>query len=771
VTEHARQPVYVFEGFRLDAQRRVLHGTDSQPIPLTPRLSDTLLYFVERAGQLLPKEQLLEALWPNVVVEEHNLNKIVSELRRVLGERPGEHRFIVTKSGRGYRFVADVAIEPRAAAEIEAVPRNTTVDDAPAAGAPPAPANGALWPAARRRHSVWATATVAIVIVAAGVALVGNRAFGPREPEWRVTSWSSQRGGQRAAVWSPDGRATAFVARGSVGAPAYLYVRELGSSVPRQIVRFADADLGATAQWTSNDKILFWDQSEDRSGLWSVSPVGAGASPELVAPIDFDIALYGPFPDRVMDVTRDGSMIASIGRTADGMVGVFTATLPDAKLERYAPDPFVAHGTLNGIFLRFSPDGKQLLLWWNASRGEEEAWLLPIPGDATRPPRRVLERLPPAPTGSSEFSWLPDSRHIVVSAGPGPPRTLYLADTQSGRFRRLSSGPNRPSGQVFPAVSPDGEKLLYIERRYDYDIVTLDLSTAIVTDLLASDDVDQTPAWAARTNALVYATFRTGASEIWLRQPQLPDRPIVTARDFQSPTLGPSLGLFVPDLSPDGARVVYHRVEEPTLASAYLWMSAVGGSAPQRLTNASAFELGGVWSPDGDWVAYFATEVGSGRTALMKVKTTGQAEPQTLLAEAPAFPWLPVWSPDGEWILLPSHGLLVAADGTGTRKLGIEIDFDVEPRSAACAFAAKEPLLYCLQPAQSDGQHPLVMLKFDGELVRTIGYVSPEDMPATGVRPGLRLSPTPDGTGVTYAVSKMAENLQLMDGLSSVPLP
>jgi TolB-like protein/DNA-binding winged helix-turn-helix (wHTH) protein len=120
VTESARQPVYVFEGFRLDAQRRVLRGTDGEPIPLTPRLFDSLLYFVERAGQLLTKEQLLEDLWPKVIVEEHNLNKTVSELRRVLGEKPGQHRFIVTKPGRGYRFVADVAIESRAALDASA---------------------------------------------------------------------------------------------------------------------------------------------------------------------------------------------------------------------------------------------------------------------------------------------------------------------------------------------------------------------------------------------------------------------------------------------------------------------------------------------------------------------------------------------------------------------------------------------------------------------------------------------------------------------------
>ncbi len=115
VNEPLRQPAYVFEGFRLDAQHRVLFGADGNPIALTPRLFDALLYFVERAGQLLTKKQLLEAIGPRVVVEEHNLNKTISELRRVLGEKPGEHRFFVTKPGQGYRFVASVSAESASA--------------------------------------------------------------------------------------------------------------------------------------------------------------------------------------------------------------------------------------------------------------------------------------------------------------------------------------------------------------------------------------------------------------------------------------------------------------------------------------------------------------------------------------------------------------------------------------------------------------------------------------------------------------------------------
>jgi TolB-like protein/DNA-binding winged helix-turn-helix (wHTH) protein len=102
-------PTYLFEGFRLDAQRRVLSQEDGRTIPLPPKALDTLLYFVEHRGRLLDKHALLAAIWPHVVVEENNLNQTISQLRRVLGERPEEHRFIVTEPGRGYRFVASVS--------------------------------------------------------------------------------------------------------------------------------------------------------------------------------------------------------------------------------------------------------------------------------------------------------------------------------------------------------------------------------------------------------------------------------------------------------------------------------------------------------------------------------------------------------------------------------------------------------------------------------------------------------------------------------------
>lgn len=103
------QGLYRFGDFELDTlRRRLIARADSTPVPLTSKVFDTLLYLAERPGQLIEKRELMEALWPNVVVEESNLTQAIHTLRRALGERPAEHRYIVTVPGRGYRFVAPV---------------------------------------------------------------------------------------------------------------------------------------------------------------------------------------------------------------------------------------------------------------------------------------------------------------------------------------------------------------------------------------------------------------------------------------------------------------------------------------------------------------------------------------------------------------------------------------------------------------------------------------------------------------------------------------
>jgi TolB-like protein/DNA-binding winged helix-turn-helix (wHTH) protein/Tfp pilus assembly protein PilF len=100
--------VYQFGEFQLDASERLLRRLDGTPIFLTPRVFKTLLYMVEHHDGVLDKERIMEAVWPDSVVEENNLAQAISKLRQVFGETPGSDSYIMTVPGRGYRFVADV---------------------------------------------------------------------------------------------------------------------------------------------------------------------------------------------------------------------------------------------------------------------------------------------------------------------------------------------------------------------------------------------------------------------------------------------------------------------------------------------------------------------------------------------------------------------------------------------------------------------------------------------------------------------------------------
>jgi DNA-binding winged helix-turn-helix (wHTH) protein/tetratricopeptide (TPR) repeat protein len=101
-------PIYEFAEYRLDTGRLMLWRVGEQ-IPLTPKVFETLLLLVKRRGEILTKDELLQAIWPDTIVEENNLNQHISTLRRLLGESRGENRFIATIPGRGYRFIPEVS--------------------------------------------------------------------------------------------------------------------------------------------------------------------------------------------------------------------------------------------------------------------------------------------------------------------------------------------------------------------------------------------------------------------------------------------------------------------------------------------------------------------------------------------------------------------------------------------------------------------------------------------------------------------------------------
>ncbi len=155
----SKPPIYQFEGFRLDPRRRQLTGADGAPVALTGKAFDVLAYLASRAGELVTRAELFDALWPKLVVEENTLNQAVSVARRALGDERGGKRYIATVPGRGYQFVAEVrAIEP---------PLESVL--APAAQTRPSPAQPseaapAVRPPRAGHPSVYVAAVIVVVV-------------------------------------------------------------------------------------------------------------------------------------------------------------------------------------------------------------------------------------------------------------------------------------------------------------------------------------------------------------------------------------------------------------------------------------------------------------------------------------------------------------------------------------------------------------------------------------------------------------------------------
>ncbi|MFL6193956.1 MAG: tetratricopeptide repeat protein [Thermoanaerobaculia bacterium] len=128
--------LYEFDGFRVDPVRRVLLR-DGEPVAVTPKALSILLVLLERPGEVVEKPDLIERIWPGVFVTEANLTQNIFSLRKSLGERANDNRYIVTVPGRGYSFAGELRRTERfPTAEIQIIP----VDMPLPAAVPPATA-------------------------------------------------------------------------------------------------------------------------------------------------------------------------------------------------------------------------------------------------------------------------------------------------------------------------------------------------------------------------------------------------------------------------------------------------------------------------------------------------------------------------------------------------------------------------------------------------------------------------------------------------------
>ena len=102
---------YEFGPFRVDPEKEVLLRA-GQPVQLTPKTFQILLVLVRHHKEVVTKDDLMKAVWPDTFVEEANLSRNIFMLRKALGETPQDHQYVLTVPGRGYRFAETVRRVP-----------------------------------------------------------------------------------------------------------------------------------------------------------------------------------------------------------------------------------------------------------------------------------------------------------------------------------------------------------------------------------------------------------------------------------------------------------------------------------------------------------------------------------------------------------------------------------------------------------------------------------------------------------------------------------
>jgi DNA-binding winged helix-turn-helix (wHTH) protein/TolB-like protein len=140
--------IFRFADFTLDLARRRLIGKGQENLPLTGRAFDVLAYLLVNRERMVGKRELMDAVWPQAVVEENNLTQAISTLRRVLGDSRETPQFIATIAGRGYQFVEQArpvsdalpeaptsppVVDPPAVTQAETVPASPPVATPPPA--------------------------------------------------------------------------------------------------------------------------------------------------------------------------------------------------------------------------------------------------------------------------------------------------------------------------------------------------------------------------------------------------------------------------------------------------------------------------------------------------------------------------------------------------------------------------------------------------------------------------------------------------------------
>ena len=614
---------------------------DGEPVPLTPKAFDVLVALLEKPGQLITKEELLQKVWPDTFVEESNLAYNIFALRKALGDSAENSRYIETVPKKGYRFRASVtpASRPRnpqppsefgpepgrtpftgdtrdgevtilsfrtglarsqATLEQEADPYSPAVEPLAVPDSDP--------PGRFRFRRPWVWFAAATVLVAAGLFVVQSRRASPDATPPRAIPLTSLPGVVRSPSLSPDGSYVVFSWNGPRKDNPDLYVQQVGVTAPPYRLTNDPAN-DYSPSWSPDGRTIAFlrrGPAGGKSEVWRVAPLGG--LERKVAELQPLLASFRP---------------ASLAWCPDSTCLLVTDTLgagkPDAlfriDLETGEKRQLTHPGRIGrDADPAISPDGAVLVFRRDATPLSGEFYRLSLKdtNDSEGEVRLTSVLYAGKPV------WIPDSRDILFSARGG----LWKLDTsRGGRPSRLPFVGQDGTTPVVSRMPGGGRRLVYVRSFGDSNVWRVDTArpgapaASPPAVAIASTRGDLTPNLTPDGRRVVFLSDRSGEYEFWVGDPD-------GSNAFQLTSMGILPGY--PRWSPDHTMIAFHG--DPDGRPDVLIVPSRGGQ-PRNITKGTPGGGFPSFSRDGQWV-YFSAGLERGELRIWKAPATGGAPVQ-----------------------------------------------------------------------------------------------------------------------------------------------
>lgn len=528
------------------AQHRLTSG--DQIIQIEPRMMHVLVCLAARPGEVVTRGMLAEAVWADAVVGEDSLTRVVSMLRRALGDRTREPRFIETIWKVGYRLLVDV--EPVAAE-----------------GAASAVRGGRS-----RRGAILAVTLAAVVLAVGGLWWARRPADQPVEPpvvNLAARPLTSERGLETMPAVSADGTRVAYCFWSPDHAGWRIAVHDLDTGLTSR------PDFGpgnyCSPRWSPAGDRLVYVHRLDRVLTIRHGPAEGGeAVPVLESRWWIDNLDWSP----------DGQRLVVSRRAPEALTEHLTVLELDANDEHPLTSPPAGH---RDLCPRWSPDGQLVAFYRVGPGGLAHVLVTGLDGAAPDTLTRVTSNL-------RGITWQRDGRAVLaasyLSGGMG---LVELGLDGSRRFLATRGAAQMPS-------QARGADVLVFERGWaDVDVWTLALDRpgAVPRPLVDSTRIDRDARLSPVDGTLAFVSDRSGFTEIWLRPPHATEPHRLTHLD----------GAHVKDLrwSPDGRRLAcsVFRDGHYTLA-----LVGVDDGQVSTVLEGPRHHHAERWSDAGDWIVY-----------------------------------------------------------------------------------------------------------------------------------------------------------------------